>query len=105
MALKTLQSRFARLPIRKTATGLLGRSGKLTNRFYLSPAWRALRTDLIKHRGWRCEDPGCDTPRGPWRQIYGDHVVELSDGGAALDARNVLLRCGVCHGRKTQEAK
>jgi 5-methylcytosine-specific restriction enzyme A len=34
-------------------------------------------------------------------RIYGDHILELKDGGALLDEDNVLLRCGSCHGRKT----
>lgn len=34
-------------------------------------------------------------------RIYGDHVVELADGGAPLDPSNIMLCCAVCHGRKT----
>ncbi len=30
-------------------------------------------------------------------RVFGDHVRELKDGGALLDPRNVLLRCGSCH--------
>jgi 5-methylcytosine-specific restriction protein A len=81
------------------------RSSKQADSFYLSSEWKAFRNLLIKERGWRCEDPKCATPRGPWKQIYGDHVVEIIDGGAKLDRRNVLLRCGGCHGRKTREQK
>jgi hypothetical protein len=81
------------------------RSGKRAGGFYLSPKWKAFRNLLITQRGWRCEDPRCETPRGPWKQIYGDHIVEIVDGGAKLDPLNVLLRCGVCHGRKTRDAK
>lgn len=82
-----------------------GRHNKQADSFYLSPEWRAFRDRLIKERGWRCQDPKCQTPRGPWRQIYGDHVVEIADGGAKLDGRNVLLRCGMCHGRKTRDER
>lgn len=81
------------------------RSTKHTESFYLSSEWKAFRNLLIKERGWRCEDPKCETPRGPWKQIYGDHIIEIADGGAKLDRRNVLLRCGVCHGRKTHDEK
>ena len=81
------------------------RSGKKAASFYLAPEWRAFRDQLVKERGWRCQDPKCETPAGPWRQIYGDHIVEITDGGAKLDRRNVLLRCGVCHGRKTRDEK
>ncbi len=81
------------------------RSSKRADSFYLSPEWRAFRDELVKERGWRCEDPKCETPRGPWKQIYGHHVIEIADGGAKLDRRNVLLCCGACHARLTQENK
>lgn len=81
------------------------RSGKQADPFYVSPEWKAFRNALIKERGWRCEDPKCEAPRGPWKQIYGDHIVEIADGGAKLDRHNVLLRCGACHGRKTRDAR
>lgn len=81
------------------------RSTKRAASFYLSPEWRAFRDQLIKERGWRCEDPKCETPRGPWKQIYGDHIHEIADGGAKLDRLNVMLRCGACHGRKTRDEK
>lgn len=82
-----------------------GRSGKQADPFYLSPEWREFRDGLIKQRGRRCEDPQCERPRGPWKQIYGDHIVEIADGGPKLDPKNVLLRCPVCHGRKTRDER
>lgn len=90
----------SRLPQQET-TG----SGKRPDSFYVSAEWKAFRNQLIKERGWRCEDAKCETPRGPWKQIYGDHIVEIADGGAKLDRRNVLLRCSPCHGRKTRDEK
>jgi len=33
--------------------------------------------------------------------LFGDHIRELSDGGAPLDRANILLRGAACHGRKT----
>lgn len=81
------------------------RKAKQVESFYVSPQWRALINQIRRERGWRCEDPKCATPYGPWKQIYGDHIIELTDGGAPLDETNVLLRCGRCHGRKTAEAK
>jgi len=74
--------------------------------FYLSPEWRALISDIISVRGRRCEDP--QHPPGLPREgirIFGDHVVEINDGGPKLDPANVLLRCGPCHGRKTAQAR
>ena len=80
-------------------------SGKRAESFYLSKEWKSFRNLLIRERGWCCEDPKCETPNGPWKQIYGDHIVEIVDGGGKLDRRNILLRCGVCHGRKTRDEK
>jgi 5-methylcytosine-specific restriction enzyme A len=69
---------------------------------YHSKPWTTLLAAIIKQRGRRCEDPQCKTPdRGTGRQIYGDHIKELQDGGALLDPANVLLRCAPCHTRKT----
>ena len=57
---------------------------------------------IIRARGRICEDPDHDpdTPRTGHR-IFGDHIHELRDGGAMFDARNIMLRCGSCHSRKT----
>lgn len=75
---------------------------KTANPFYASPEWRALTEAIIKQRDRECEDPAHDVlqPRSG-RRIYGDHIRELKDGGAPLDARNIMLRCGSCHTRKT----
>jgi hypothetical protein len=73
---------------------------KVADPFYLSPEWRALLAEIIAERGRRCEDPGCRRLTPPTR-VFGDHIVELRDGGARLDKRNVLLRCGACHTLKT----
>ena len=69
---------------------------------YNSSEWRALMDAIIRARGRICEDPDHDpdTPRKGVR-IFGDHIQELRDGGAMLDARNIMLRCGSCHSRKT----
>ena len=73
---------------------------------YTSPEWRALISNIIRQRGRRCEDPRCQTPnRAAGHRVYGDHVVELQDGGALLDPSNVLLRCAPCHGRKSNDEK
>jgi 5-methylcytosine-specific restriction endonuclease McrA len=69
---------------------------------YSSPEWRTLIAAIIRQRGRRCEDPRCTTPnRAAGQRVYGDHIHELSDGGALLDPFNVMLRCSPCHGRKT----
>lgn len=77
---------------------------KKVGNFYLAPEWRGFIAHLIKIRGRRCQDPlhDPDRPRDGVR-IFGDHVIELQDGGAPLDPFNVMLRCGSCHSRKTAE--
>jgi 5-methylcytosine-specific restriction protein A len=69
---------------------------------YQSREWKALIAAIIHERGRRCEDLACESPnRGAGQRVYGDHVIELADGGALLDPDNVMLRCAPCHGRKT----
>ncbi|TIV00211.1 MAG: HNH endonuclease [Mesorhizobium sp.] len=75
---------------------------KTADAFYLSPEWRKLMAEIIAERGRRCEDPQCDgRTHRPGMRVFGDHVVELRDGGAPLDKRNIMLRCGASHTRKT----
>ena len=100
----------ARVPVAGEAAAAAARaeqrSKKPVEPFYGSAAWKALMREIIRERGRRCEDPRCETSnRGQGGKVYGDHMVELIDGGAALDKANVLLRCARCHGRKTAEAR
>lgn len=66
---------------------------------YRDPRWRELVGEIKRERGSICEDCG---KRG---RVIADHVVELRDGGAAFDKRNIRLRCDPCHGRKTEQAR
>jgi 5-methylcytosine-specific restriction protein A len=77
---------------------------KKADDFYRSQEWIALRARLIRERGRRCESPTCSAPRNP-RILIGDHVVEIKDGGAPLDPRNVRLLCQPCHNAKTAQAR
>jgi 5-methylcytosine-specific restriction protein A len=75
---------------------------KTADPFYLQQAWRGLMKEIIARRGRRCEQCGrTHDGRGEAIRIFGDHIVELRDGGEPLDPRNVLLRCGSCHTNKT----
>lgn len=78
---------------------------KTANPFYLTPEWRALVCEIIRERGARCEDPQCRYPERAGIRLFGDHIVELQDGGAPLDKANVMLRCGSCHTRKTSAVR
>ncbi len=78
---------------------------KTADPFYLSPEWRALMGAIIAERGRRCQDPSHQGAHERGTRVFGDHIIELKDGGATLDRRNVLLRCGACHTRKTIAAR
>ncbi|TIO72124.1 HNH endonuclease [Mesorhizobium sp.] len=79
---------------------------KRADPFYLSPEWRRLMAEIIAERGRVCEDPACDgRTHHAGMRVFGDHIVELRDGGAPLDKRNVMLRCGASHTRKTAAAR
>ncbi len=91
MTLRALKPRVATLDQRTARP-----PPKTTNRFYLSPEWRSLITEIIVQRGRRCEECGRRNCR-----IFGDHVVELQDGGAPLDPANVRCLCGSCHSAKS----
>jgi len=96
MAIKSLKPRLGLANTYKVAL-----PQKVANPFYDTPEWRDLVALIKAVRGRRCEDPNCKTPHGPWVRIYGDHIIELSDGGEPLDENNVMLRCAPCHGIKT----
>lgn len=71
---------------------------KTADKLYLSPEWFALRDRVRFEAGGRCQMPGCGRAEV---RMFVDHRVELRDGGAPLDRRNVWLLCGSCHTRKT----
>jgi len=73
---------------------------KRADAFYVSKEWRALMGTILKQRGRVCEHCGRSGCR-----IFGDHIVELKDGGAKLVPSNVQLLCGSCHTAKTARAK
>lgn len=107
LPLPALPSRVPSVDIRSAVPPV-----KETNPFYSSAAWLTLLAAIIKERGRVCEDPKHAFNRthrlknalpdaSSLGRIYGDHIIELRDGGAPLDKSNIMLRCAVCHGRKT----
>jgi 5-methylcytosine-specific restriction protein A len=93
--LKTLQPRLKALDTRRVLP-----PPKRAEPFYTSPEWRELMARIIAERGRRCQQCGRIGCR-----IFGDHIVELKDGGAPLDPSNVMLRCGSCHTAKTARVR
>ena len=71
---------------------------KTSDSFYQSPEWREFSTAVKQERGNCCEEQDCGY-RGP--RLIADHIIEVKDGGALLDRRNILLRCMPCHNTKT----
>jgi hypothetical protein len=47
----------------------------------------------------------CQACGKPATYLEADHIVELKDGGAALDPANVRLFCRPCHAKKTNQAR
>ena len=92
--------RLKRAPERlKAAPPRLVAPPKAALPFYHSHEWRALMRRLKAERGNFCQKCGAGG------LIYGDHIVELKDGGAMLDDNNVELLCHACHQRKTAVVK
>lgn len=96
--MKTLGRRLQTLDVRRAMP-----PPKETLPFYLSKEWRGLMAGIFKARGRACESLTCEDPRAAGVR-YGDHIVELKDGGAALDAGNIMVLCARCHGIKGAKA-
>lgn len=71
-------------------------------KFYHSTRWRKLRDWFIKTH------PLCETCLKNGRvepAVVVDHIMEIADGGARLDAGNLQALCIACHNQKTFEEK
>lgn len=73
---------------------------KTAEPFYSSAAWIKLRDQTRSECGNRCQHCG----RGNTR-IFVDHIIEIKDGGAALDRHNLTSLCGSCHTAKTNRER
>ena len=70
--------------------------------FYQSFEWRALRNQVIAEAKGRCQWQGCGRSEG---RMYADHIVEISDGGAALDRSNLWCLCHAHHNAKSADER
>jgi 5-methylcytosine-specific restriction enzyme A len=84
--------------LRKPTLGALPervhRLGKAGEAVYASREWQLLSAQVrrVVRSCMACGAKG---------RMYVDHVVELQDGGAPYDPRNLQVLCAKCHARKT----
>lgn len=87
---------------------------KVAEPFYSSYAWRTL-VEQIKQSRWPrllamyghcCEDRECTAVHSRWKRIFFDHIIERKDNpNLALDASNIIGRCGSSHTKKTAQSR
>ena len=65
-------------------------AGRLGRGIYSAPRWRALRLEVLRGFGWRCQR--CNRFAD---EVH--HLVRLADGGAAFDKDNLQAVCRRCH--------
>jgi 5-methylcytosine-specific restriction enzyme A len=95
--LRNVRPRLAVLDVRVASA-----PAKVADPHYRTPEHQAWRAAVIERSAGHCQDPACRDPqRGRGRRLFADHVVEIKDGGAALDLANGQALCGACHTRKT----
>jgi 5-methylcytosine-specific restriction enzyme A len=94
--------RTARPRVATVDTRAVKPPAKAVDSYYNTPEHRGWAKAVVQRSGRRCQDPqhGSRRPRDGMR-LVADHIIERRDGGAALDVRNGMARCGACHTRKT----
>lgn len=71
---------------------------KVTDNFYHSSEWVALRRAVIRRDRNTCQWPGCGRSE---QRMFVDHIIEIRDGGPKLDPHNCRTLCGSHHTEKT----
>jgi len=73
-----------------------------SQKFYESPAWRRLRKIQLGRYPMcqLCMAQGKAVPA-----VIVDHIIEIKDGGAALDLDNLQSACRQCHNTKTASVR
>lgn len=98
MALKTTPSRLK--PASQTRASFRKTDGGKNAAHYQTPEHAAWRAAVKRRDGYRCVKCGTTGPR-----LIADHIVEIEDGGAALDVSNGQTLCQAHHNRKTEQAR
>ncbi|WP_020187806.1 HNH endonuclease signature motif containing protein [Methylopila sp. 73B] len=89
----------------KTAEGRrLKPAPKTAAEHYQTPEHRAWRAEVLRRAMFCCQHPGC-TATAYTARLFADHIVELKDGGAALDPENGQALCGKHHTVKTMRER
>lgn len=101
----TLTPRFAVADLRTARA-----PEKTTNPHYLTPEHRAWRAEVIKRARGQCQQVDalgnrCERSEAAGDRMFADHIVELADGGAALDPANGRCLCGRHHTLKTNRER
>jgi hypothetical protein len=94
-ALRTLDTRAARPPLKKADAELLTAEHS---------AWRA---SVLRRANYRCEaiDDGRRCTVSAPSRLFADHIRERKDGGDPLDPANGRCLCGRHHTLKTARAR
>lgn len=95
--LKNLRPKIATVDLRTARP-----APKQADPHYASAEHLAWRRAVLERAGWQCEWPGCGRSNC---RLFADHIVELRDGGAALDVANGQALCGAHHTLKTAESR
>jgi 5-methylcytosine-specific restriction endonuclease McrA len=75
--------------------GCVKAAPKTTDPAYATPEHRAWALAVKTRARWQCQECGAVGVR-----LCADHIVELKDGGAALDVANGQCLCIPCNTRK-----
>ena len=75
-------------------------AGGRNARHYQSPEHQDWALAVKRRDRFTCQE--CGTRDG---RMIADHIVEIEDGGAALDPTNGQTLCLSCHNRKTAAAR
>jgi 5-methylcytosine-specific restriction enzyme A len=75
---------------------------KLTDPFYLSPQWRALRLAVLRRDGYCCVICGINVSGKGEARV--DHIRRVKDGGAPLNPANLRTLC-VLHEQQSHREK
>ena len=91
MTLRMMTDRLAMADI-----GCVKAAPKTTDPAYGTPEHRAWALAVKTRARWHCQECGAVGVR-----LFADHIVELKDGGAALDLANGQCLCSRHHALKT----